>query len=119
MVSEQLDFDKLWNYNDPKGTRDKFEELLPKAKDGNDESYYLQLQTQIARTYGLEANFDEAHKILFDVESKLNNDLELVRVRYLLERGRAYRSDNKADRSIPLFVESFELAKKLGADFYV
>lgn len=118
MVLEQLDFDKLWNYNDPKGTRDKFEELLSKAIDGDDESYYLQLLTQIARTYGLEANFDAAHKVLFEVESKLSDDLDIVRVRYLLERGRAYRSDNKPERAIPFFTESFQLAKKVGADFY-
>ena len=30
--------------------------------------YSLELQTQIARTYGLEANFKKAHEILDSVE---------------------------------------------------
>lgn len=118
MKSELTDFDKLWNYGDPAGTRARFEEILPRAERSGDKSYYLQLLTQIARTYGLESNFDEAHSVLDRVEGQMSDDLGIVKIRYLLERGRTFRSSGQSEKSLPLFAESFELATKMGEDFF-
>jgi len=116
--SNVLDFDKLWDYGKPGETRVLFEEHLAKADKAVDLSYYLQLQTQIARTLGLQQMFDSAHVILDEVESQLSDDLPLVKVRCLLERGRTLNSSGKKKESEPLFIESYELATKIGADFY-
>jgi len=113
-----LDFDSLWDYDRPAETRARFIEALARADKEADLSYYLQLQTQIARTYGLEEMFDSAHQVLDEVASQLGDGLELARVRYLLERGRAINSSGRPAESIPLFTEAFGLADSLGAEFY-
>jgi len=110
--------DKLWNYYDAPATRAKFLELLPRAEASGDKSYYLQLLTQIARTYSLQANFAEAHKILDTVEKQLTTDLALVKVRYLLERGRTYNSSEQQAKALPLFIEAVELGKSINAMNY-
>src|SRR6185503_17574880 len=92
-VNQELPaFDKLWNYNDPVATEAKFRELLPAAEKSADLSHHAQLLTQIARTQGLQGRFDGAHATLDSVEKMLTDDLKLARVRYLLERGRAFNS---------------------------
>ena len=113
-----LDFDPLWNYNDPAGTEQKFRALLPNAETGDDPSYYAQLLTQIARTLGLQRKFDEAHQVLDQVETMLTDDLETVRIRSLLERGRVFNSSKHPDQAHPLFLEAWDMAKVAHEDFY-
>src|SRR5688500_531281 len=79
------DFDKLWDYNDPAATEQKFRALLPQAEASGDPSYRAQLLTQVARAQGLQRKFDDAHATLDQV---VQVDDSLPRVRYLLERGR-------------------------------
>ena len=117
-MTQLPDFDTLWNYSNPSETRVKFEELLPKAKESGDHSYYLQLLTQIARTYSLESNFVKAHEILDEVEKEKTQDLTLVEVRYLLERGRTFNSNNKKETAFPLFVSAFDLGKSNSFDYF-
>lgn len=111
------DFDKLWDYSDPAGTEIKFREILDEVKNSNDNSAYLQLQTQIARTLGLQMKFDEAHTLLDEVENELAvNDDPVARVRYLLERGRAFNSSKQKEKARELFLNAYELAKKESED---
>jgi tetratricopeptide (TPR) repeat protein len=110
-----VEFDKLWNYGDPAATETKFRDLLPTAPD---EDTRLQLLTQIARTLGLRGRFDEAHGILDGVEKEMTPDLGTVRVRYLLERGRAFNSSKQPDRARPLFLEAWELGRAAKLDDY-
>ncbi len=110
--------DSLWDYFNPSATRAKFEAVLPAAQHSGDRSYYLQLQTQIARTWGLDNQFDKAHALLDTVEQALADAPKIVEVRYLLERGRAFRSGGDAAKSEPLFVKAYELARDIGEDFY-
>jgi len=115
----RTDFDALWNYDDPAGTEQKFRALLPEAQASNDPTYELELRTQIARTLGLRRMFDEAHKTLDEVEHRIDPQTPpVVRVRYLLERGRAFNSSGKPEQARPLFVESHEQAAKVGLDGY-
>jgi tetratricopeptide (TPR) repeat protein len=111
ILSAMADFDKLWNYHDPAGTEQKFRELLPAAEAGGDNAYLAELLTQIARTHSLRRQFDESHRILDRVEAMLTPDMKLPRVRYLLERGRAFRSAGEPERSIPFFEQAWKLGE--------
>jgi tetratricopeptide (TPR) repeat protein len=105
--------DKLWNYNQSAESENLFREILATADDPNTRAEVL---TQIARAQGLQRNFDEAHKTLNEVEH-LPKD-ERVKVRYLLERGRVYNSAKQKGKARPLFLEAYNLAKSIHADFY-
>lgn len=112
-VREPLpDFDRMWDYSDPAATRAKFLEVLPLAEAAGDADYRNELLTQIARTHGLNSEFDTAHVLLDDVEKALPSTGPTVRVRYLLERGRAFNSGKKPADSAPLFAEAWDLARK-------
>jgi len=113
---ELVDFDSLWNFSDPAATETAFRELLPAALESGDETYHLSLLTQIARTQGLQRSFDDAHAILDDVEKALETAKPVARVRYLLERGRVFNSSKKPEKSHPLFLGAWELAKTIGKD---
>jgi tetratricopeptide (TPR) repeat protein len=106
-------FDKLWDYQDPAATETKFRELLPLAESADDETYVLELKTQIARTLGLQGKFDESHALLDTIEKRLTPDTKLARVRYLLERGRAMNSSGNPEDSRPLFEEAYVLADEI------
>ena len=109
-------FDDLWDYGDPAGTEARFRELVPSLERAGDESARLQLQTQIARTLGLQRRFDEAHAVLDSVEAGLGGADPVVRVRYLLERGRVLNSSGRRDESRPFFRKAWEAARACGED---
>lgn len=113
-----IDFDQLWNYNQPAETEKRFRELLTEAETSGDKSYHAQLLTQIARTQGLQRHFDSAHKTLDAVQVMLTDDLTTARIRYLLERGRVFNSSQKRDQARPLFLQAWELAQSVGEDGY-
>jgi len=107
------EFDKLWNYSDPAGTGTKFREILPQAESFGDTAYIIELLTQIARTEGLQMEFDEAHKILDGAEKLLNDNYKRPKLRYLLERGRTYNSSKVYDKAKELFLEAYNLGLSL------
>jgi tetratricopeptide (TPR) repeat protein len=112
-VKQELpDFDKMWDYSDPAATEKKFHVLMPAAERAGDVSYRAQLLTQIARTQGLQDRFDDAHATLDSVEKMLNNDVQLARVRCLLERGRVFNSSGHPDTAMPLFEHAWKLAER-------
>lgn len=115
---EVTDFDKLWDYNKPDETEKKFREILAKTKREDNEDYYLQLLTQIARTQGLQMKFDDAHKTLDEVEKQLKPEMIIPRIRYNLERGRALNSSGKKDKSIHYFLDAYHLGMENNEDFY-
>lgn len=92
--SDLPDFDKLWDYNDPAGTAEKFREILPAARESGNRPYLAELLTQIARTQGLQREFDAAHATLDEVETLLADDAPIPRIRVLLERGRVFNSSS-------------------------
>jgi len=117
MVQQNLpDFDSLWDYSQPAETETRFRELLPQIPES--EPAYLELLTQIARTNGLRQKFDEAHKILDQVEKQLNESLSRPKIRYLLERGRAFNSSGHPEHAQPLFEQALDIAQQLSEDFY-
>jgi tetratricopeptide (TPR) repeat protein len=112
-----VDFNDVWDYNDPAGTEKRFRSLLDESAKTQDQDYLLQLKTQIARTLGLQGKFDEAHSFLDEVEKAMAPG-SLVEVRYLLERGRALNSSKRPEAAMPLFLRASNVALALKADFY-
>jgi len=112
------DFDKLWNYNEPGETEQKFREILANTNEQEDPGYELELRTQIARTLNLQQKFEDAHKLLDQIESELKPDFPIAKIRYLLERGRTLNSSGKQEESLPLFLEAWESGLEVKADFY-
>lgn len=116
-ASSQLpNFDKLWDWNHPAQTRDKFNEILPRAEAAGDKQYLNELLTQIARTYSLQNKFTEANAVLDRVERQLPKAPDIATVRYYLERGRALNSAGHPDKAKPLFLKAFYLARHLESD---
>ncbi|MBT3346610.1 MAG: tetratricopeptide repeat protein [Gemmatimonadetes bacterium] len=115
------DFDSLWDYGDAAATRKQFESIRARTPDAP-ASYRLQLLTQIARTHGLEGDFDAAHALLDEVETALAQaqvqSPSVEGVRYLLERGRVHRSGGAADKARPLFEQAFDMGQRVGADYH-
>jgi tetratricopeptide (TPR) repeat protein len=110
------DFDRLWDYDHPGETERRFRELLPQATASGNTAYLAELLTQIARTLGLQQNFNEAHRVLDQVDAMLADGQARPRIRYLLERGRALNSSGSPDQARPLFVEAWEQAQQAGED---
>lgn len=108
------DFDKLWNFADPAGTETRFREVLADVP-ADAAAYRLELMTQVARSQGLQGQFDAAHATLDEVDAALaGRDLPAAKVRSLLERGRAYNSAGQPAKALPLFREAFALGQERG-----
>jgi tetratricopeptide (TPR) repeat protein len=103
------DIEAYWEYDNPAASEQRFRAAL-----GGDRDRDLELQTQIARTYGLRKQFDEAHRILDTVQPALATSSARVQVRYLLERGRTLRSSGDKAASRPLFAQAFDVGKGAG-----
>lgn len=110
------DFDAWWDYDHPDETEKRFRELLPQA--AGDPDYRAQLLTQVARTQGLQRQFEAAHKTLDEAESLLDQGTVRARIRTLLERGRVFNSAGNPEAALPLFHQARELASSAGEDFY-
>jgi len=113
---DAADIDQLWDFDDPAGSEERFRDQLAGLGDV-DASVRLQIMTQIARTYGLQGRFDDAHAMLDEVEAAMLSG-DLVEVRYLLERGRAFNSSHQPEKAVPLFERAAELGRRISADFY-
>lgn len=109
-----IDFDKLWNFGQPSETEQKFKALIPELQ--NNLEALLQLQTQIARTQGLQRKFDEAHATLDEVLTQLNDQTPGAQIRYTLERGRVFNSSKNKTEARPLFLQAYDLALKYQQD---
>lgn len=113
----KIDILSYWNFYDPAGTRAAFERVLAHDIPAADTAMRLEIMTQIARTHGLEGKFDTANAILDDVAAHDLTRMPIVRIRYLLERGRAFRSSGDPASARPLFTEAWELGRQHGFDY--
>jgi len=108
-----VDVAPLWNFADPAASEAAFRAALATAASRDDA---LSLQTQIARSLGLRARFDDAHALLDRLEPELAGAGAEPQVRHRLERGRALRSAKRPEQARPLFVEAAERARAAGLD---
>jgi len=117
-LADLPDFDKQWDYSDPMITELTFLEILADIDFEQNPGYHLELRTQIARTLGLQQKFEAAHALLDEIEVDLQPEYPIAKIRYLLERGRVFNSSGDADKSIPFFLEAWELSQIAKVDFY-
>ncbi len=117
-TKELPDIDALWDFNEPARTGNAFRGLLPAARESGNRDYLAVLLTQIARTQGLQREFEAAHSTLDDAEKLLDSEPSIPRIRYLLERGRVHNSSNEAGTAGPLFNQAWDLARSTSEDFY-
>lgn len=114
------DIKGLWDFNDPVATRAKFRALIESERVEADPTYKLELATQFARTHSLVGEFEEADRLLDRVLEELDAAEPVVRVRYLLERGRTLNSARKGTNSrgaaAEMFIEAWECARGAGLD---
>jgi tetratricopeptide (TPR) repeat protein len=104
--------DTLWNYDDPATSAQRFREERLHFREHTRQA--LEIDTQIARTMGLSRQFDDAHRLLDTVEPRLDDVDVRVRVRYLLERGRAFNSSGDKVRALPLFQAAYAQSQASG-----
>jgi hypothetical protein len=100
--------DAQWDDANPAASAQRFRAELAQWPPGDPQA--LIVLTQIARTQGLRRQFADAHATLDTVAARLDGAPSLVRVRYLLERGRAFNSAGDPARAVPLFAEALSLA---------
>ena len=115
-ASDPTRFDELWDFEDAAGTEARFRGILPVLEERGDASRALQLRTQIARTLGLQRRFEDAHALLDSVATQLDGAEPVVRVRYLVERGRVLNSSGRPEEAKAPFVEAWEAARACGED---
>jgi tetratricopeptide (TPR) repeat protein len=106
------DIESFWEYDDPAESEARFQAALASA----DGETRLELQTQIARTYGLRQAYARAHEILDEVESQLEGAVAQAQVRYLLERGRTHNSSGEVERARDLFEKAWQAASEAGLE---
>ncbi|MBV6459123.1 MAG: hypothetical protein HONBIEJF_02266 [Fimbriimonadaceae bacterium] len=107
-----VNFDALWNYDDPAGTESAFRELLPQLEGDK----RLELQTQIARTLGLQQKFEEAHELLDAIEPACLAAEGRTLARWHLEKGRTLRSSNRQAEALPHFEAAQRIADHSGEE---
>jgi hypothetical protein len=109
----------IWNHADPAGSEQKFRAALETASGDT----ALILQTQIARTYGIRQQFDQARAILHDLD--LSHAGPEASVNYWLEWGRTFSSathdsasqtHEARDQARTAFTRAFELAREAKLD---
>ena len=83
-----IDVNALWDHGKPALSEERFRAALATAT-GDDA---LILRTQIARSWGLRRDFDQARAELAEVQPQLNAAGPEAQVRYWLELGRTYSS---------------------------
>lgn len=104
-----VDIDALWDYDQPGMSELRFREAL-KSESGDDA---LEIETQIARTLSLRREFNKAHTLLDTIEKRLSEKARpATRVRYLLERGRTWRSAGDPAKARPLFFDAWQRADR-------
>jgi hypothetical protein len=108
LTSEQID--ALWSINDPVEGEVKLKKALTEHPGSADE-----LHTQIARSQGLQARFDEAWEEIAKVSKA---PPEVVRGRVQLESGRLKNTSGDRNESQANFLKALALAEQGHFDFY-
>jgi tetratricopeptide (TPR) repeat protein len=118
-MAEQIE--QLWDFDNPARSRERF---LAAAQHASGDELVM-LLSQVARTYGLEREFDLARGVLAELEPLVAGVGPEARARYLLEVGRAWVSathdpeslaDDDRDTSLSVFDQAAREAELAGHD---
>jgi len=107
--------DDLWDYDDPAASEMRFRAAIEAAVTGGDPAAVDEARTQLARSLGLQGQFEAGHTTLDRVDAEHPAD-DRIRVRARLERGRLLRSSGDPAASAAPFEAAWELARTLGED---
>lgn len=110
MVSQEV-LDELWDFGDPALSEQGFRRYLTESQLSAAER--AEIETQLARSLGLQGRFDEARDLLSSIQS----DQAVVQVRLALETGRVTNSAGSPTDSVPSFEVAEALAAEHGLDF--
>lgn len=108
--------DALWDYDQPKVSEARFRQLL--AEVTNDTPLTIEVLTQIARSQGLQRQFEAAHQTLDQAQALLTDASSRAQIRLWLERGRVFNSSRQREEARPLFLQAWQGASASGGDFY-
>ena len=117
-MSELPNIDLLWDYSNPVATESKMLDILSMAETSGDIDYMVQLLTQVARAQGLQCKLEKAHQTLDRVQTILNPEHAVSSIRYLLERGRIYKLDEKSGTAKSYFQQAWSMACEMEQEFY-
>ncbi len=99
-----IDPKPLWNFDDPKSSQLKFEQLAEAATDIKDKAILL---TQVARALGLQGE----HQKGLDLLDSITSNSPEVQAFIHIERGRIYRSSGEIAKAKPEFEIAAELSR--------
>jgi tetratricopeptide (TPR) repeat protein len=117
VASVPLDeLDRLWDFDDPAESEQRFRALLTRALSEEGGAYAAEVLTQLARAQGLRRHFDEAAATLDDAEAKLRPVDLRAQIRLLLERGRLANTSATQGRGREEFLAAWELARSADQD---
>lgn len=108
------DWRALWDFQDPVGSESRFRALLAGLDDGAPLDLRLVVETQLARSLGLQGRYEEAHAVLDAVDARLPAAGDEPRVRALLERGRTHNGSGAPRAATPSFREAWAVARHAG-----
>ena len=98
---DQKTLDRLWNFEDPELSEQRFRDAMADQEYDQDER--AELATQLGRAIGLQGRFEEADALLDSIDGE---DEPTIGVRILLERGRVLNSSGHAAMAVPLFEQA-------------
>lgn len=111
-----IDIEMLWDYSNPGLSEERFRSAMQNSTHEDQ----LILQTQIARTFGLRGDFDQARSILDKIAKDLPVASAETQARYYLEMGRSFcsgshdlasQTDDAREKARAAFMRAFEIAK--------
>ncbi len=105
------DLDALWDFQDPQGSRQRFESAL---RSESSPEIQAEIHTQVARTLGLEGKFAQAESELRAAQALLPETPCRASVRLELELGRVLNSSGNPTSAIPHFKRAAELSEEVG-----
>lgn len=109
---DQKTLDRLWDFDNPELSEQRFREAMADEKYDADER--AELATQLGRAIGLQGRFEEADALLDAIDGE---DEPTIGIRIVLERGRILNSSGHPAMAVPLFEQAAELGDHLGEEF--
>jgi len=113
------EIDAAWNYDDPVASEQRFRAERARWPAGSPET--LEIDTQIARTLGLQGRFHDANVLLDTISASSWAAPPRVDVRFLLERGRVANSSGAPMQATEWFLHALDRSaddRAPGSEFY-
>lgn len=106
------DFMVMWDYDNPALTEKKFKALLNLASNSQDKTYLSELLSQIATTYVLRDEHQEAEYYLKQAQLYLADAEPRAEANYLREKARFLLATGQQDKAIDSFYASWQVARE-------